>query len=495
MMPVTLDKRYSAIAAAGLLIVAAALLLAPLWPILHSQWTGVSTYRHGYLVGAMAVWLAWHRWRQNPPPQVGPDWRFLVPLVGSLAALAVFELLFLNVPRLFLLPPLIVVVVGLVFGRPAASHVLWPAVLLYGALPIWPEVSDMLQSLTTAVVSTLLAWIRVPAFIEGNFVQIPSGVFEIAQGCSGIGYLIVGLTLTLFYGVAYLPTWKQRGVLMAAAVLFTILCNWVRVLVIIVAGYLTQMQHYLVSVEHDTFGWVLLMVFMLPVLWVRNLVDTAGPPEKDKELPLSVYAKPHKLFAAAGLACLLLGLPRAATIAVAGMDASAAELVPLESAGTGTPRAASLWQPVFANALEERATFDAGGEVVEFYRALYVQQDAGHRLITYANSFVPPSWQPVSRKDMTVPISGESALSVIELEGYLGEQRRLVWGWYMVAGRPAASSLQAKLLELMGLVSGRRDAVAVALSGECLTDCGSVRGQLTAFAPKAKSLGTLERTE
>ena len=45
--------------------------------------------------------------------------------------------------------------------------------------------------------------------------------------------------------------------------------------------------------------------------------------------------------------------------------------------------------------------------------------------------------------------------------------------------------LGAKLAEMRGLVGGRRDGVAVALSTECRPDCDVARGRLREFFVKA----------
>jgi hypothetical protein len=71
-----------------------------------SMWTTAWVYTHGYLVLAMAVWLGWWVWTRNPPARLAPDngggcsrWS------GPGGAAGLMELVFLNVPRLYLVPP------------------------------------------------------------------------------------------------------------------------------------------------------------------------------------------------------------------------------------------------------------------------------------------------------------------------------------------------------------------------------------------------------
>ena len=47
-----------------------------------------------------------------------------------------------------------------------------------------------------------------------------------------------------------------------------VLANWIRVLVIVDAGYTTQMRHVLVSRGHYMFGWVLFTTIMVAFVWL-----------------------------------------------------------------------------------------------------------------------------------------------------------------------------------------------------------------------------------
>ena len=59
--------------------------------------------------------------------------------------------------------------------------------------------------------------------------------------------------------------------LMAA---LAVLANWVRVYTVIEAGYLTDMQSYLVRVSHYGFGWAVFAATLVVFFW---LVTRFGP--------------------------------------------------------------------------------------------------------------------------------------------------------------------------------------------------------------------------
>jgi EpsI family protein len=121
---------------------------------------------------------------------------------------------------------------------------------------------------------------------------------------------------------------------------------------------------------------------------------------------------------------------------------------------------------------------------VEVYRAVYARQDYDHRLVGGGNDFFGLGFRLISKQRQAVTDEGIQ-FTVMEYRGMLAEQERLVWSWYWAAGAPAVTPLGAKLVEIRGVVGGRRDGVAVALSTECRPDCDAARGRLQEFLVNA----------
>ncbi len=278
--------------------------LADMLAVLHFNWTELyGHFEHGYLVLALSVWMAWKHWRAaaqagparaaparqvGPPsaaggidtdgkhratPHAGPDWLAAVPLVVILALLAAMQFMGVNTTRLALLPLLLLAGIALVGGRTVMLRLLWPVLFLYFAMPHWWVFNGLLQELTTAVVTQVVAWTGPPAYMEGNVVHIPAGVFEIASGCSGLNYLMTGTALAGFYALMYLRGWSARLKLLVLAAAVSLFANWVRVYALIVIGHVTDMRHYLIVVEHHSFGWGLFMVLMVGVLFAARSME------------------------------------------------------------------------------------------------------------------------------------------------------------------------------------------------------------------------------
>ena len=369
---------------------------------------------------------------------------------------------------------------------------------------------------TSAVVTRMVAWSGIPAFIEGNVVHVPAGIFEIASGCSGLNYLVVGLALGSFYALMYLQRWSHRGVLVAVAAGLAIVSNWIRVYVLILVGHLSEMQHYLITVEHHWFGWILFLVMMAPMLLVaRRLEDrelaaqpgttdhdraggqaqsgqaqgagaesTVRGTQTDRQAIPGAYPKVSmSIVPAAVLAAVVLLLPRGFTPAPVDAPLPPAQL-PGALAGQPLEASTSTWTPVFLNASIDRARLVHGEVDIEVYRAVYATQDSDHRVVRGDNRFTGTGFR-VAEQDRIRVDTQFGPLPLQETRGSLDARERVIWSWYWMAGRPAATPLDAKTAELQGLLRGRRDAVAVAISTDCRPDCNTARARLSEFLEAA----------
>lgn len=464
---------------ASFLLIVFAISVVPLFGTLNSQWLHVAAYSHGYPLFILACALAVKRWYEAPPIRLAPCWICLTGVAVALSATAVLELLYVNVPRLLFIPLLIWASAGSVFGRRALQILGWPIALLYLALPIWTVLNGPLQAATTLAVSSALALFGVPVFIEGNFVHIPAGVFEVAEGCSGLRYLIVAMTLVLLYGLAFLERARDRWILFGAAVITAILCNWLRVFVIIAVGQATEMQHDLIVEGHAGFGWVVFGISLIPIMVLANRLSRREAPNAAYENRPSTSLDSRGVFVAS-LVVLTMALTARLGMAalVSNLESKASGIQSVATSDVAGD--ASTWQPVFDNAIEHRELIDNHAVRLELYRAEFQEQDREHRLIAYGNSFGGSEWQPISNRQRTV-VLGDSPLRVREIEGYVHGERRVIFAWFSVAGYTASGQFGALVLELKGLMDGRRDAAAIAVSARCDTDCATAISVLETY--------------
>ena len=474
--------------------------LRSLLELLHTGWTErYGHFEHGYLVLALSVWMAVRYWRRSPPNRLVPETWAILPLLLCIAALALLELVYVNSARLSLLPLIALAAVTLVLGRQAATRLFWPIVFVYLALPQWWAINGVMQALTTSIVTHMVGWTAVPAFIQGNFVNVPAGVFEIASGCSGLNYLLVGVTLSSFYALMYLDRWKHRIALVMIAVGLALISNWIRVYSLILIGHLSDMRHYLITVEHHRFGWLIFMIFMGPMLLIARRMEnsenaatetpTKASAGDDDALALALDTRVARrtvihvapsILPAALAAALILMMPRtfdANTIAEVYPPGS---LLPKLAGHAVVDLGPSNWRPIFVNAINDQVRIEDGLGTIEVYRAVYPKQDRDHHLGHARNNFLGDSFLLAEQaaREVDMP-AGKLRVSIYQ--GSLFGEQRQIWAWYRVAGDLVATPFEAKLAELRGLFEQRRDGVAFAVSTFCQDDCAIAEERLASF--------------
>jgi exosortase len=251
--------------------------LSPLLAVLHKDWINpYGAFSHGYLVLLMSVWLALVRWRESPPAKLAPSWPAVTLVLGLVLSLCAMDALSLNHARLVVLPLLAEACIAAVFGLRCARTLLLPVAFMFLALPQWWAINSPLQALTTAVVGAMIEVTNTPAVVAGNDIHVAGGTIEIGFDCSGLSFVLAALSFAGFYGLVLLPRWSSRLGLLAAAALFALAANWIRVYSLVRIGIATEMNHYLIRVEHVSFGWVVFILMMAPVLWLaRRLAHRA----------------------------------------------------------------------------------------------------------------------------------------------------------------------------------------------------------------------------
>ena len=397
------------------------------------------------------------------------------------------DFLFLNLPRLYVLPLLVICSIGLVFGSQLVRVFVVPVLLLYLALPMWEWLYTPLQSLSTSVVSAALSMLGIPLLIQGNFVTLPSGSFEIATGCSGLNYLIIGITLSSVVAVTLLPRWTERIILILSTILVTLLANWVRIFVIILAGHLTEMEHYLVRVDHITFGWVLYFIFLVPVVWiVSNLERRSGEAKTRPNVnPIREIDAPvvkQSLALSLALALSLLpslgnGFGRQGSYEGGSYSWDAPELI----AGFGRVETQSdAWYPRLHGAETRSESYQYRSTVIDVFWGIYPTQSHDKRLIRYRNSLEPDGWRLLAKSQRSTKV-GDKQLVLWDLTLQRGGTQRAMWVWYSAGGRVATDVIHVKLNEFLGRLEGRRDAGAIALSTICRNDCKFEQEELATF--------------
>jgi exosortase A len=457
----------------------------PTWPSLERVWFQTTDYQHGYLVAVVsAVWIFLVS-KTLPAMPARPSIAAGVALILALLAWLIAHRAGSAIGEQIVAPAVLGLAVWLACGRAVAVCVAPPIAYLYFAIPIWDLMLPILQAGTIWASGTGLGWMDIPVTIRGDLVSIPEGTFQVVEGCAGKRFLLISMAIGSLLAASLNLPWRRTVLLLAISAALAIIGNWIRVITIIYAGHVSNMQHYLVAREHMTFGWVVYLFLCISVCYIGSRL--ARSPAASTSAP--VAEKPSFAFPRAALVTTFATL----LLAPAGM-AYSAYLLPSSAMDALSPPAATAghwigpypadehWTPKFRDAESSmRASYRSRTETVEVFAARYLRQHQGVELINEANTLLGP-WRS-SGSDFLVPRrSTESFPDVraIRATSTTGEPW-LVSYVYQVGNVVTGSGVNAQLAYGFGSWTQDRPASVIAAAMRCASSCEHAARQLVGF--------------
>ena len=182
----------------------------------------------------------------------------------------------------------------------------------------------------------LLRLIDIPVFHNGFLIEIPNGLFEVAEACAGIRFLIANIVVAAVFAHLSYRSWWKWVLFMLLAVLVPVLANGLRAFGIILIAYLTD-NEYAVGVDHLVYGWGFFTVVMLVLLFVGNLFADRMTADPQASVPATVAAGGAAWVAAAALV-LIVAAPAYARLVMQPRICRRPWALP-------DPPASAAWQP------------------------------------------------------------------------------------------------------------------------------------------------------
>lgn len=430
---------------------AALLLAAPQWIDMARQWLTVSAYQHILFVPPIIGWLVWNR--REVLSQVAPSawWPGLVLVAGALglwllASLASVDLV-AHAGAVLLLQAVTLAVLG-----PRAGAVLaFPLAFAAFLVPFGEEIVPPLQALTADMAITLTHWSGIPATVEGVFIDTPAGLFEVAEACAGVQFVVAMLTLGVLAAKLAMTRWSHRIALLALCLVVPILANGVRAWgIIAIAQYIGAERAG--GVDHIVYGWLffaIVVALVMALVWRWFDRDPACEARGAAALARSrfVAALDRAPARASTLVPLLVALIVLAGF-WSGLARAAGELPPVPQApevpgwalveGPAEPE----WQPR-GDAASNRLHViyrNADGQEIDLYLAAYAgdaDPTAG------AEGAVPPGteWRRVRPQDAPEGMFGDELRAA-------GIGHRIAWTGYVANGTETADALALRLTGL-----------------------------------------------
>lgn len=451
---------------------------------LHELWTDFDSraYSHGYLILAVSLWLLV---RATPAlVAAAPSFRpSLLGFAGLLIATPLWVIAWnagLREGYLLLFPAILWLAVLAAFGFAAAWHVAFAIGYLYFAIPVWSHINGVLQNLTTVMAFGMLRLVGVSAYTQGNVIHIPAGAFEVAGGCSGLHYFEVGLAIATLLGEVDRVPPRRRMFLVALMGVLAIVCNWIRVFCVALAGQLTNMESYLVKVDHYWFGWALFALTMFGVIWFAGRAGAPPPSSPPRRDAVSSSASLRPVMVTA-LVMTVLPLSQWMVRALSDEPVSIARELPAGSSGwTGPYSAAQGWRPVFQGATWEAlaAYRDEDARAIEVYNVAYRDQRQGAELVGYGNSLLGNSGLTLQSQSVVQTRSGRM---IETMATDVGGRQSIIWSVYDIDGHLFVEPLRSQLWYGVMALASRPVASLAAARAVCVPDCNGAREKLDRF--------------
>ncbi len=427
-------------------------LFAPDWASMVMLWWDSSTYNHILVVPAILAWLVWQRAPELA--ELAPRaWRpGLVPLAGTLFVWLLGDISGLATASHLGVVAMLQSTVLLILGPRVAWALLFPLCYAAFLVPIGDELVPALQMITADITIALTSASGIPAHVEGVFIDTPAGLFEVAEACSGVKFLVAMTALgTLVAHVCFRSWWRRAG-FMALAVTLPILANGVRAWGTI---FIAQSQGigFAAGFDHIVYGWfffAIVMALLLALAWKffdRRIDDPFIDAQSIKAIPvltrLERRAASGWAMLAGSAAMVLVALAWSSSTEALEAEIPAAIALPdVEGWQRIEPDHTYPWSPRAAGA-DHRIVGsyrDRAGRVVDVVYALYAAQGEGREAGAFGEGALPSEteWRWLSVTAAPDDVIGERMQA-------LGQHRRVAETWFRTGDWTGTSKLGLKL--------------------------------------------------
>jgi len=460
-------------------------------------WYDSATFNHGFLILPLCGWLAWTRRQRLLGLAPRPNFWGLAPMAVLAFVWYAGELMGLLLIQQFALIGMIQTLTFTVIGWRATRAMAFPLFYLLFAVPFGDFMIAPLQDFTAVFVVEGLRLVGIPVFLDGIFISIPNGNFEVAEACAGVRFLIATIALgTLFADITY-RSWWRRAAFMLLALAVPIVANGLRAFGIVIIAHLTD-NEVAVGVDHIVYGWVFFafVTFILLAVGMTFREHFALSERRGALVAAPPGARHGTRAAVAGLAALVLAAVAPAhawrSEAAAPVARTAVPAPDIAAPWRPVDRYEGTWQPVFPGADSRLlATYRSPQARVHLFVAYFSRQREDAELVGYENRLLPDDspWMRAGSGRTVARIDGRKiGIGYTRARGR--GTARLIWHWYWVNDRFVGRDLDAKIQQAAArLLRGAPQAAAIAVATDYYDSQEEAAATLQAFLDSLAPLG------
>ena len=477
----------------GFLLFLLLIIYQPTLTKMLSYLIGNDDYSYGLLIPLVSVYIVYLKWPLLKQMRMQPSWWGMAIIAGGLSLAIIGELAAdLYTPRFSFVVTLAGILV-LWGGWVLLRSVLFPLLLLILMIPLPELVTNKLtlplQLISSQLATFFLQGIGIPVHRQGNIIDMGVRQMQVVDACSGLRYILALLALGVIFCYFYQRKPWKIVILLLVLLPATIVANALRVAAMGIYPALLEGFWHLFS------GWLIFLFCFLVLAAVNYLLNWWHPPQVKAvpPKPAQVCTEVPQPSAPAGL---WLKAAVAATLMIVfipvSQRAASAPPFPLKQGLENFPMTIGPWQgrhvyidPELVAATKSSAHLNAeytnaGAGTVGLWMAYYeTQKKAGAFVHSPKGCFIASGWE-IQDTEMTEIAPGKPVNWMI---ANYGDEKLLVYYWFLQRGRWLASETQNKLyMAYDGMLRRRTDGALIRLITPIRGDLPAAQQRLTSFA-------------
>jgi len=451
---------------------------------IHTLWLTHSSYNHGYLILALSLYILFTSTSETN--YSGYKWIAVIAMAICSLLQALATAANLQTLQILILFTSLPVLLCACFGLKYAKVCFIPYLLLLTVVPVWDVLTPLLQIMAAKVNEAMLHMMDYPAYIEEFVIQLPQGHIVINEGCAGGKFFLNSVVLSILFA-HYLPckTYRTQAMFTCLVLVTSIVANWIRILILILVGYYTDLKHPLMS-DHVFFGWMVYAISITPIfLLAQKIQKTSHPSEEETKQDKNEHLNTSNLYTSPLIALLLIFTPL--------MLEAFQPQSQLNYTTKTLPDHLGLWQltapppynltPDYKGADHiQQGSYQAKGSEISVFALTYIEQSQGKELIHYDNHIINPDiWKIKSSEDITL----NNGKKKFPLRHFIAADK---WGnkliidtFYVINKQIMISKIEAKLAQSLSIFTGNTKNSVLVFTQQCRNDCQASTKQQSDF--------------
>ena len=238
---------------------------------IFDEWNSDGPYSHGFL-GIIVVCYVFYLQRKNLSATTLSKQQYgfgLCCLVASLLIALVAQLSSIQQLQQLAFFSSMLSLIFCFYGWSVVKSFFVPLLMLLLILPVWNVLQFPLRELSTQAGQWGPELIGIAVDREHFRLSTAGGMFDVEPACSGLGFFMVSALLAFCVGYFNKLSTKKTLWFLFICLAIAIIANWLRIIIIIVVGTYTEMNHFIVH-DHLTFGWIVFAICLLPLIYIAR---------------------------------------------------------------------------------------------------------------------------------------------------------------------------------------------------------------------------------